>query len=153
MHTSQGDAVHVTHHLGPHPIIGHFLQRLDLQAIVRSFVGTQRERAIEHGEALAALVHNILDSPEPLYRIAQWAAPIAPAAIGFTEEQKQGLNDDRVARMLDALVSERGRGIWFRLALQTQATAVRTQDQEGRSKDTRGQGHGEFSTCATTQPC
>lgn len=118
MHISQGDAVHVTHHLGPHPIIGHFLQRLELQAIVRSFVGTQRERAIEHGEALAALVHNILDSPAPLYRIAQWAAPIAPAAIGFTEEQKQGLNDDRVARMLDALVSERGRGIWFRLALQ-----------------------------------
>lgn len=118
MHIRQGDAVHVTHHLGPHPIIGHFLQRLNLQAIVRSFVGTQRERAIEHGEALAVLVHNILDSPAPLYRIAQWAAPIAPAAIGFTVEQKRGLNDDRIARMLDALVSERGRGIWFRLALQ-----------------------------------
>lgn len=118
MHIRQGGAVHVTHHLGPHPIIAHFLQRLNLQAIVRSFVGTGRERAIEHGEALAALVHNILDSPAPLYRIAEWAAPIDAGAMGFTPEQKQALNDDRIARMLDALVSERSRGLWFRLALE-----------------------------------
>lgn len=118
MITSQGTAVHVTHLLGPHPIIAHFLSRLKIQEIVRSFVGTGRERAIEQGEALAVLVHNILDSPAPLYRIAQWAEPIEPASFGFTPEQKQGLNDDRIARMLDALVSERGRGIWFRLALE-----------------------------------
>lgn len=116
-HTSQGSDVHVTHLLGPHPIIEHFLQRLDLRGIVRSFVGTGRERSIEHGEALAALVHNILDSPAPLYRIAEWAAQIDPRAFAFTPEQKSCLNDDRVARMLDALVSERGRGICFRLAL------------------------------------
>jgi len=116
-HTSQGGAQHQTHLLGPYPIVEHFLQRLDLRGIVRSFVGTGRQRAIEHGEALAALVQNILDSPEPLYRIAEWAAPIDPQAFGFTPEQKSGLNDDRVARMLDAIVSERSRGIWFRLAL------------------------------------
>lgn len=118
MITSQGPATHITHLLGPHPIVAHFLSRLKLQEIVRSFVGTGRERAIEQGEALAALVHNILDSPAPLYRIAEWADPIEPAAFAFTPEQKQGLNDDRIARMLDAIVSERGRGIWFRLALE-----------------------------------
>lgn len=118
MITSQGSATHVTHLLGPHPIVAHFLSRLKLQEIVRSFVGTGRLRAIEHGEALATLVHNILDSPAPLYRIAEWAEPIEPAAFSFTPEQKRGLNDDRVARMLDAIVSERGRGIWFRLALE-----------------------------------
>jgi len=117
MITSQGPATHITHLLGPHPIIAHFLSRLRLREIVRSFVGTGRVRAIEQGEALSALVHNILDSPAPLYRIAEWAEPIEPAAFGFTAEQKQGLNDDRIARMLDAIVSERGRGIWFRLAL------------------------------------
>lgn len=113
-----GLATHVTHLLGPHPIIAHFLQRLKLQEVVRSFVGTGRVRAIDQGEALAALVHNILDSPAPLYRIAEWADPIEPAAFGFTPEQKRSLNDDRIARMLDAIVSERGRGIWFRLALE-----------------------------------
>jgi transposase len=35
----------------------------------------------------------------------------------LTPEQKAALNDDRVARMLDAIVSERARGLWFRLAL------------------------------------
>lgn len=116
-HTSQAPAAHLTHLLGPHPIIEHFLQRLDLRGIVRSFVGTGRDRAIEHGEALAALVHNVLDSPAPLYRIAEWAAPIDPPAFAFTQEQKRCLNDDRIARMLDAIVSERSRGLWFRLAL------------------------------------
>jgi transposase len=116
--TSQGTATHITHLLGPHPIVAHFLQRLKLPEIVRSFVGSGRVRAIEHGEALAALVHNVLDSPAPLYRIAEWADPIEPTAFGFTPEQKRGLNDDRIARMLDAIVSERGRGIWFSLALE-----------------------------------
>lgn len=117
MHTSQGGAHLKTHLLGPHPIIRHFIERLNLHAIVRSAVGSGREPIIDHGEALAALVHNVLDSPAPLYRIASWAEPIASQAFAFTADQKASLNDDRIARMLDALVSERGRGIWFRLAL------------------------------------
>lgn len=117
MHTSQEGASLQTHRLGHHPIIRHFIERLNLKAIVRSVVGSGREPMIDHGEALAVLVHNILDSPSPLYRIAGWADPIAPEAFGFTPDQKQALNDDRIARMLDALVSERGRGLWFRLAL------------------------------------
>jgi transposase len=117
MHTSQVAAFLQTHLLGPHPIIRHFIERLNLHAILRSCVGSSREPVLEHGEALATLVHNILDSPAPLYRIAAWAEPIAPSAMGLTPEQKQALNDDRIARMLDALVSERGRDLWFRLAL------------------------------------
>lgn len=117
MHTSQEGASLHTHPLGAHPILRHFIERLNLQAIVRSAVGSGREPVIDHGEALAVLVHNILDSPSPLYRIATWAEPIAPEAFGFTPDQKRALNDDRIARMLDALVSERGRGLWFRLAL------------------------------------
>jgi transposase len=117
MHISPGGAKLKTHLLGPHPIVRHFIERLNLHAIVRSAVGSGREPVIDHGEALAALVHNILESPAPLYRIAAWAEPIAPQAFAFTPDQKASLNDDRIARMLDALVSERGRGIWFRLAL------------------------------------
>lgn len=118
MNTSQEKALLSTHVLGPHPIISHFLQRLNLQSIVAAHVGSGHERLITHGEALCSLVHNILDSPEPLYRIASWAEPYAAQSFGFTPEQKEALNDDRIARMLDALVSERGRGIWFDLALE-----------------------------------
>ena len=116
-HISQEGALLKTHVLGPHPIIRHFIECLNLQGIVQACVGHGREPAINHGEALAVLVHNVLDSPEPLYRIAAWADPIAPQAFAYTPEQKSALNDDRIARMLDALVSERGRAIWFRLAL------------------------------------
>ena len=117
MHISQGDATLQTHLLGPHPILAHFLEQLDLASIISSHVGTGRERLLTHGEALCSLVHNILDSPAPLYRIASWAEPFAPQSLSLTPEQKQALNDDRIARMLDALVSERGRGIWFDLAV------------------------------------
>ena len=63
------------------------------------------------------LVHNLLVSPGPLYRIATWLAPVEPAVLGLTPAQAAAINDDRVARALDALTSERGRSIWFRLAL------------------------------------
>jgi hypothetical protein len=108
MHISPEGARLKTNLLGPHPIIRHFIERLNLHAIVRSAVGSGRELVIDHGEALAALVHNILDSPAALYRIAAWAEPVAPQAFAFTPDQKASLNDDRIARMLDALVSERG---------------------------------------------
>lgn len=117
MLTSQGQAALRTHCLGPHPLLAHFLQRLNLHAIVNASIGTGRERVLNHGEALASLVHNILDSPAPLYRIASWAEPIAPQALSLRPDQKASLNDDRIARMLDAIVSERARGLWFRLAL------------------------------------
>ncbi|MBI4425931.1 MAG: hypothetical protein HY554_19530 [Elusimicrobia bacterium] len=35
---------------------------------------------------MAALVHNVLDSPAPLYRIAEWADPIEPTAFGRCSE-------------------------------------------------------------------
>ena len=106
MNTSQGPADLRTHHLGPHPIVSHFLQRLNLHTIVNHSIGLGRERVLTHGEALASLVHNVLDSPAPLYRIALWADPIAPQALSLTPNQKQALNDDRIARMLDALMSD-----------------------------------------------
>jgi len=109
--------VHRTHHLGPHPIISHFLERLMLEGILRGCVGSARQGLLDHARTLAVLVHNLLVSPGPLYRIATWLAPVEPAVLGLTPAQAAAINDDRVARALDALTSERGRSIWFRLAL------------------------------------
>jgi transposase len=46
-----------------------------------------------------------------------WARPIDPAALELTATEKRALNDDRVARSLDALVSPRARSLFFQLAL------------------------------------
>lgn len=105
------------HQLGPHPIIAHFLERLALEAVVRGCVGGARQGVVDHARTIAVLVHNLLVSPGPLYRIATWLAPLEPAVLGLTPSQHAAINDDRVARALDALTSERGRSLWFRLAL------------------------------------
>jgi transposase len=56
-------------------------------------------------------------SPSPLYRIAEWAEPFSASALGLTAAEKSSINDDRVARTLDALVSMPARSLFFRLAL------------------------------------
>jgi transposase len=103
--------------MGPHPVIAYYLERMNLEAILRGALGSARQGLLDHAKTLSVLIHNILVSPGPLYRIAEWAAPVEPHVLGLTPAQKEALNDDRVARALDALVSERARGIWFRLAL------------------------------------
>ena len=41
----------------------------------------------------------------------------AAAALGLNRQEKDSINDDRVARMLDALVSVSARSLFFRMAL------------------------------------
>ncbi len=117
MVTSKGTAVHRTHLIGPHPILTHFLGRMDFFRIVRSCLGTPGHRVLDHAQTLAIFLQNIILSPAPLYRIAEWAQPIDPAALGISASEKLSLNDDRVARSLDALVSPRARSLFFRLTL------------------------------------
>ena len=105
------------HHLGPHPIIRHYLERMNFRGIVRDSLGSGLHQGLDHAEVISVLIHNILVSRGPMYRIKEWAQKIEPAALGLTAAQVGGLNDDRLVRSLDALVSERGRSVFFRLAL------------------------------------
>lgn len=108
-----------THHLGAYPIVQHFLERMGVSDIILSCVGGSRELDVHHGEAICVLVHNLVQSPGPLYRVGEWAAPLEAHVLGLTPGQKANINDDRIGRALDALSSERGRNIFFRLALRT----------------------------------
>jgi transposase len=85
--------------------------------IVRSCLGTPREGLLDHAQTLSVLVQNIVLSPAPLYRIAEWAGPIDPTALGLSAAEERSLNDDRVAHSLDALASPRAHSLFFRLAL------------------------------------
>lgn len=115
--TPQGTAIHRVHLIGPHPILLHFLGRMDFSRIVRSCLGPPRQMILDHAQTLAIFIQNIILSPAPLYRIAEWARPIDPAALELSASEKGSLNDDRVARSLDALVSPRARSLFFQLAL------------------------------------
>ncbi len=105
------------HHLGCHPIIRHYLERMNFRGIVRDCLGGGLRQGLDHAEVLSVLVHNILVSRGPMYRVKQWAQRIEPEALGLSAAQVGGLNDDRLVRSLDTLVSERGRSVFFRLAL------------------------------------
>ena len=115
--TRRGPAVHRVHHVGPLPIIRHFLDRMAFSQIVTSCLGTPRKLVLDYAQTLSLLIANILLSPSPLYRIAEWVAPFSTAALGLAPSEKDSINDDRVARSLDALVSLRARSLFFRLAL------------------------------------
>lgn len=115
--TPEGPATLQVHQVGPHPILLHFLGRMDFLRIARSCLATPGSMIVDHARTLAVLIQNILLSPAPLYRIGEWADPIDPAALALSASEKDSLNDDRIARMLDALVSVRARSLFFQLAL------------------------------------
>jgi transposase len=87
--------------------------------IIRNCVGGSRQSEADPGQSIAVLVQNIILSPGPLYRVGEWAAPLEAHVLGLTPGQKAKINDDRLARSLEALASERGRSIFFRLALRS----------------------------------
>jgi transposase len=115
--TGQGTATLRVHRLGAQPIVRHFLERMNVGGILRGCLGGARQGQIDHGQAIEVVVHNYVLSPGPLYRIADWVAPIEASVFDWSESQKSAVNDDRIARALDALASERGRSVFFRLAL------------------------------------
>ena len=107
----------MSHCLGAHPLLRHFLQRMGLRGILRDALGPGLHRGLDHAETLSILLHNVLTSRGALYRVAEWAGGVEPGALGVTPAQLSRLNDDRLARSLDAIVSPRGRTVFFRLAL------------------------------------
>lgn len=115
--TQNGAANLRVHLVGPHPILCHFLDRMTFARIVRGCLGTPRQRSLDHAQTLSILIQNIILSPAPLYRIAEWADPIDPEALSLSATEKRALNDDRVARSLEILASSRARSFFFRLAL------------------------------------
>lgn len=116
-HSSAGSATLKVHLPGACPIIRDFLDQMDLEGIIQSCLPPRGRLALSHGKTLAVLVQNLIVSPAPLYRIAEWAKPFEASALGLSEAEKEVLNDDRVARSLDAPASEHGRSLFFRLAL------------------------------------
>ncbi len=114
-----GQATLRVHLLGPLPILRYFLVQMDFRGIVRDYLPSSRQAVLDNAETLSLLVQNILLSPAPMYRIAEWAAPYSPAALGISDSQKNAVNDDRVARSLELLAGPSARDVFFRLALHT----------------------------------
>ena len=87
--------------LGALPVVAEFGRRLRIAEIIDELCPVRPVAWITHGEVIEALVANRLTAPAPMVRVQEWAAAMAvDEAYGITPEL---LNDDRIARALDAI--------------------------------------------------
>ena len=87
--------------LGALPVVAEFGRRLRIAEIIDELCPVRPVAWISHGEVIEALVANRLTAPAPMVRVQEWAAAMAvDEAYGITPEL---LNDDRIARALDAV--------------------------------------------------
>jgi transposase len=87
--------------LGALPVVAAFGRRLRIAEIVDELCPVRPLALITHGEVIEALVANRLTAPAPLVRVEEWAAAMAvEEAYGIAPDL---LNDDRIARALDAV--------------------------------------------------
>ena len=90
--------------LGPLPLINHFLQRLDLEALLDKYVPTiDRRCAVPHARALGVVLRSIIVEREPIYREQETVHGFAQGLFGLSTEEMEHLSDDRIGRALDRL--------------------------------------------------
>jgi transposase len=90
--------------LGALPVVAEFGRRLRMAEIIDELCPVRPVAWISHGEVIEALVANRLTAPAPMVRVQEWAAAMAvDEAYGISPEL---LNDDRIARALDAIASQ-----------------------------------------------
>ncbi|MET7719027.1 DUF4277 domain-containing protein [Streptomyces sp. NPDC005407] len=90
--------------LGALPVAAEFLRRLDVAGIVDEVCPGGASAHLTHGQVVEALVANRLTSPAPLVRVGDWARTWAVEEVFGIEPDL--LNDDRLARALDAIAPE-----------------------------------------------
>ena len=90
--------------LGALPVVAEFGRRLRIAEIIDELCPVRPVAWISHGEVIEALVANRLTAPAPMVRVQEWAAAMAvDEAYGISPGL---LNDDRIARALDAIAPQ-----------------------------------------------
>ena len=90
--------------LGPLPVINHFLDRLGVdRRLARWLPETDASVQMTPAQALGVALRQLCLGREPLYALAQWAAPYDARLLGLAPAQQDLLNDDRLGRALERL--------------------------------------------------
>ncbi|MFF4753702.1 IS1634 family transposase [Streptomyces sp. NPDC002514] len=90
--------------LGALPVAAEFLRRLDVAGTVDELCPGGPSAHLTHGQVVEVLVASRLMSPAPLVRVGDWARTWAVEEVfGIGPDL---LNDDRLARALDAIAPE-----------------------------------------------
>ena len=90
--------------VGALPLINFFFGRLGLPGLLGALLPVTDARVkLAPAAAIRLVVTNLLIGREPVYGLSEWAARYDPKLLGLSETEVAALNDDRVARALDAL--------------------------------------------------
>lgn len=103
--TVAGEADFSGRNLGPLVLVNPMLERMAIRRIVNLHCPQDPRLEIPIGDVIYALVSNRLSSPEPLMHVADWAD--FSGAEFLLGTPAGALNDDRLARALDAVFAKR----------------------------------------------
>lgn len=87
--------------LGALPVVAGFCRRLDIAGIIDRAAPVRSVAHATHGQVIEALIANRLSSPAPMVHLGAWARQFAVDHVLGLDPAV--LNDDRIARALDAL--------------------------------------------------
>ncbi|GAB2778606.1 IS1634 family transposase [Streptomyces chlorus] len=91
----------VERRLGALPASAEFLRRLDVAGIIDELCPVREVAHLTHGQVIEVLVANRLSSPTAMVRVGDWARTWAVEEVFGADPDL--LNDDRLARALDAI--------------------------------------------------
>ena len=96
--------------IGPLPIVNHFVEHLEIEALLDRFVPTADCRVkLPYAKALGVLLRSILVEREPIYSQHETVEAFSPECFGLGKGELKHLGDDRIGRALDRLFeSDRG---------------------------------------------
>jgi hypothetical protein len=100
MHARYG-AASTEQALGALPVVAWFCRRLDIAGIIDRAAPCRDVARASHGQVIEALIANRLTSPSPMVHVQEWARRFAVRPVLGLDSDV--LNDDRIARALDAL--------------------------------------------------
>jgi transposase len=89
--------------LGSLPLIAHYVQRLGIMQSIEKHCPSRSNAHLTHAQAAVAIIANRLSCPGALYRLIHWAREYALEELWQIDPER--LNDDRLARCLDALAT------------------------------------------------
>lgn len=87
--------------LGSLPLIHHYVRRLGIMEAIEQFCPSRGNAHLTHAQAAVAIIANRLSNPGALYRLIHWSREYALEELWGIDPER--LNDDRLARCLDAL--------------------------------------------------
>jgi hypothetical protein len=90
--------------VGALPLVNHFLERLELDKLLRQFLPTDDVRQeIPTERVLLLMVRNVLVSRQPMYAVPEWAARYSPELFDLYHADIRLLHDDRIGKALARL--------------------------------------------------